>query len=118
MQMYLQDYDEKFPQADSWTERIYPYYKNYNVAKCPTISSVNNAQYGYAYNDKIAGVSLSKIKNPAIGSLIYDSSNLQKSAHDAFTSLPVPGRHGNGNNIAYQDGHVKLVLSTGSSSGR
>lgn len=26
MQMYVQDNDDKFPQADSWTERIYPYY--------------------------------------------------------------------------------------------
>ena len=117
VQMYVQDYDDNFPVADKWTERIYPYYKNYNITRCPSVSTTDNGQYGYAYNDKIAGVNLGKIKNPAIYSLIYDSSNLQKNAHDAFTSLPVPARHGNGNVVTYVDGHVKLVPLSGSSGG-
>ncbi len=117
VQMYVQDYDDKFPIADSWADRTYPYFKNYNVTRCPSVSATDKGKYGYAYNDKIAGVRYAKIKNPAISPLIYDSSNLQKSAHDAFTSLPVPARHGNGNVVAYQDGHVKLVRSSGSTSG-
>ena len=111
MLMYSQDYDENFPKADHWSEKIFSYYKNDSSTKCPSVSNDKNGQYGIAYNDKVAGMNLSKIKNPAQGILLYDSSNLKKDAHDAVTSLPVPGRHSKGNNQCFQDGHAKSVLT-------
>jgi prepilin-type processing-associated H-X9-DG protein len=39
----------------------------------------------------------------------YDSTNLIRSASDAESSLPNPGRHAGRNNVSYADGHARSV---------
>lgn len=82
---------------------------------CPAVSNRHDDKYGYAYNDAVAGRNLqgkklSAMPNAATTPLLYDSTNLAKSAHDALTSLPKPGRHGGHNFILYCDGHVEAVV--------
>lgn len=81
---------------------------------CPEVSNRHDSNYGYAYNDllsqrKLNGKKLQEMPNAAKTPLLYDSSNLGKSAHDAFVSLPRSGRHGGRNNVLYCDGHVDAV---------
>ena len=88
-------------QADEWMH-------------CPTVSNRKDANFGYAFNDALAGrklngKSLAEMPDAAKTPLVFDSSVLTKSAHDAQQSLPRPGRHGGRNNILYCDGHIDTV---------
>jgi prepilin-type processing-associated H-X9-DG protein len=101
------------PPADKWMENdeIASKIQKEEWLHCPQVSNRHDTVYGYAYNDAIAGKQLNgkklnEMPNAASTPLLYDSSNLTKSAHDAFTSLPKPGRHGGKNNVLYCDGHV------------
>ena len=82
---------------------------------CPAVSNRHDEKFGYAYNVTIAGMSLGgkeKLKDLPKASetpLLYDSTNLAKSAADAVTTLPKPGRHNGANNILYLDGTVKAA---------
>ena len=82
---------------------------------CPAVSNRHDAKFGYAYNLSIAGMSLgtkeklSQLPKASETPLLYDSTNLAKSASDKFTSLPKPGRHNGANNILYLDGTIKSV---------
>ena len=81
---------------------------------CPTISNRKDNNYGYAYNDALAGKKLNgkklaEMPDAAKTPLVFDSSTFSKNAHDALTSLPRPGRHGGRNNILYCDGHIETV---------
>lgn len=82
---------------------------------CPAVSNRHDDKFGYAYNSSIAGMSLggkeklSDLPKASETPLLYDSTNLVKSATDNFTSLPKPGRHNGANNILYLDGAIKSV---------
>ncbi len=82
---------------------------------CPAVSDRKDDRYGYAYNDtlvgrRLNGKKLAEMPGAATTPLVYDSSNLAKSAHDAATSLPRPGRHAGRNNILYCDGHIEAAV--------
>ena len=82
---------------------------------CPAVSNRHDVKFGYAYNLSIAGMSLGgkeKLKDLPKASetpLLYDSTNLAKSAADNFITLPKPGRHNGANNVLYLDGTIKAV---------
>ena len=82
---------------------------------CPAVSNRHDAKFGYAFNASLAGMSLgtkeklSQLPKASETPLLYDSTNLSKSASDKFTSLPKPGRHNGANNILYLDGTIKSV---------
>ncbi len=114
--LYAQDWDA-LPPAAGWennNDLISKVRKN-QWLHCPAVSNGHDNNYGYAYNDKIAGKSLgdkSSLKEMPDASkmpLLYDSTNLSKNAHDSFTSLPKPGRHHGHDNVLYLDGHVGQV---------
>jgi hypothetical protein len=127
MQMYAQDYDDRFPLATSWMDGTVPYSENGGVKdkavfQCPTVTAVQPNDFGYAYNSKLAGKPQSKITAPALTQLVYDSSKLQRNASDVVTSLPSPARHrtrgmrrnpGRVNIMGYADGHAKAVSERG-----
>ena len=66
---------------------------------------------GYAFNAALGHKDPEKLGAPATTVLLYDSINPNKGASDFVTSLPQPGRHEGKNNVAYADGHVKVVES-------
>ncbi len=128
MLMYAQDYDDHLPPAATWMDATSTYADNggtkeKQVFRCPTVLVANPAGFGYAYNTKLAGRPLAKIANTAQSQTLYDSTNLERNASDAVTSLPSPGRHrgrrfpprrNSGFNImGYADGHAKAVSDKG-----
>ena len=113
--MYTQDYDETLPLAKTWVDSTYPYNKNYDVYRCPSLKKDSPEVYGYAFNSKLSGILMKKITSPNTTTMIYDSSALSKNASDAVTSLPTPPRHPRGNNIGYADGHAQRSSPTGMS---
>jgi len=108
------DGNGSLPAAEKWmdNDEIASKVQKDEWFHCPDVSNRHDDRYGYAYNDAIAGhqtngKKLKEMADAARTPLLYDSSNLGKSAHDAFASLPKPGRHGGRNNILYCDGHVE-----------
>ena len=113
------EFNDSLPPAAAWeansdlTSRI----PHDEWLHCPIVSSGHDTKFGYAYNDAVAGKrlnlkgkSLKTLPNAATTPLLYDSTNLNKNAHDAFSSLPKPGRHSGRNNILYLDGNVAPVV--------
>ena len=110
--------NDKLPEAANWedntdlTSRI----PQDEWLHCPAVSDRHDAHFGYALNEMLAGKKLNlngkplkTLPNANTTPLLYNSTNLNKNAHDAAKSLPKPGRHGGRNNILYLDGHVAAI---------
>jgi len=106
MLMYAQDYDEQLPIADRWCAATWPYIRNREIHHCPA----DDAAFSYAYNYKLSRQALDGAEEPARTIALYESEIGRGDAFDwpdyPGTSLPVPGRHEEGNNYAWADGHV------------
>ena len=127
MQMYSQDYDERYPLAAGWMDRVVPYSGNGGVKdkltlQCPTVQAVHPGDYGYAYNSDLSGKLQSKVVAAALTQMVYDSTHMERSASDRVASLPSPARHrtramrrngGRANIMGYADGHAKAVSDKG-----
>ncbi len=111
-EMYATDYDRRLNPAATWMDLLYPYVKNDYVYRCPTLSGTDPKAYGYAYNRLVSKRLLTNVPEPDSTPLAYDSNQLIRSAFDDVTSLPHPGRHNGGNNIAFVDGHVNWIRDT------
>lgn len=112
-QQYAQDWDA-LPPAAGWgrNEELISKVKRDEWLHCPAVSNRHDANYGYAYNEAVSTISLKGKRLDAFPDashtpLLYDSTDLSKSAHDRFLSLPRPGRHAGKNNVLYLDGHVE-----------
>lgn len=112
------EFNDSLPSAADWgantdfTSRI----PQDEWLHCPLVSNGHDTKFGYAYNDAIAGKKLNlkgkplkTMPNAATTPLLYDSTDLKKNAHDAFSSLPKPGRHSGRDNVLYLDGSVAPV---------
>jgi prepilin-type processing-associated H-X9-DG protein len=113
--MYTQDWDA-LPPAANWLENedLTSKVRQDEWLHCPAVSNRHDDKYGYAYNESVAGRALNhkplkEMPDAGKTPLVYDSTKLNKNAHDAVTSLPKPGRHSGRNNILYCDGHVEAV---------
>ena len=107
IRMYAQDYDEQFPMSANWMDATAIYNKDESVFHCPTAGR-DAAVYGYAYNSAMKAKQSKDIDDPRTTLLLYDSSTLERNANDLEgASEPQPGRHRNGNNEAWADGHAK-----------
>lgn len=113
--MYLQDYNEIMPPSSGWMDRVQPYTHGSIAPEknptfhCPSIWKQDPEIFGYAYNKGLDRKRLNTVSVMTETAILYDSSNLIRNASDAGTSLPVPGRHTQRNNICYVDGHVQAV---------
>jgi prepilin-type processing-associated H-X9-DG protein len=99
MLMYCQDYDEVYPPADDWQDRVYPYVKNESIFVCPKSGL---GRESYEYNPVVSARSLMTVQSPATSAMLWDK---------GFPSGKGP--HKGGWNVAFCDGHVKLVLASG-----
>lgn len=93
--MYYADYDDRFPDAGNWQDKVDPYLKNPQLFVCPA-SWLGDASY--VYNPVLGGRSLQSIPQPEISPMLWDA------------GFPVgAGPHIGGWNVALCDGHVKLI---------
>lgn len=104
LMMYAQDYDDRLPPAQRWTEVLYPYVKNESVFKCPAAPEL---ECGYAYNRVLSMKLMRQVQSPAEAVSLFDSTIGKKNVADNGASWPSPGRHDGGSNCAFMDGHVK-----------
>lgn len=112
VRMYVEDYDERLPPATAWMDLMKPYIKREDVFHCPNVSKDGESAYGYAYNKKLSLLPLDKLDVPFTTIMLYDSSDLSRSAADLVSSLPNPPRHRHSNNLSYADGHVNRTKPT------
>ena len=104
------------PPAEKWMENdeIASRVQKNEWFHCPQVSNQHDEKFGYAYNAALAnlglnGKKLAEMPNAAHTVLLYDSSNLGRSAADKVTSLPAQGRHSGHNNVLFCDGHIEAV---------
>jgi hypothetical protein len=106
-EMYVQDYDDYFPQRQTWNEAIYPYTKNLNVLLCPL--EINRTLPSYALNASLNLYKYKDIATPAQTPMIFDAIPGKNRA--GWTEiLPSPPRHFGADIIGFVDGHAKAVL--------
>ncbi len=116
MSMYAQDWGG-LPPAANWASNsdFISRVPHNSELHCPAVSNGHDNKFGYAYNTAVAGRSLGmlssikQMKGASKTPLLYDSSNLSASASDAFSSLPIPGRHQGRDYVLYLDGHIEAV---------
>lgn len=107
---YAQDHDEILPPADKWIDEIMPYLHNEEVFKCP---GTPDRAYGYAFNTAFSKMPLARIDNPTEAIVVFESNLGIRNAHGKPTEVPRPGRHNDGNNFGYVDGHCKWLRNGG-----
>jgi hypothetical protein len=127
-ELYSQDYDQTLPKAVAWMDAVTPYVKGQLELRCPVVRASDPKGFGYAFNSALSGVKTAKIAAPTTTAVVYDSTDKESNASDAFTSLPAPPRHsapgGRGavkrpsqfNIVLYADGHVRFLSADGSTS--
>lgn len=120
VRIYSVDYSERLPPADRWMDRIAAYNTQERRLHCPALSKPGEDRFGYAMNSTVAGKQQADFDAPEKTPLLYDSTNPTRSASDALTSLPKPGRHQmregregpmrQGNNVGYLDGSARFLV--------
>jgi len=123
-----------------WWQALDPYMKNSQILKCPSQSNNNvpAISYGCSFSNLMIdsgggtgprGTSLGAITAPADalmfgetegdnGSQIYYYYSLRRYAHPytganmTNNGIPTPGRHNEGNNVLFCDGHSKWVKTS------
>jgi prepilin-type processing-associated H-X9-DG protein len=110
---YVQDYDEKLPPANKWSEVVFPYVQSEQAFNCP---AVPGGKGGYAMNNNLTQQNLAKLNNVAQTVSLYETSDLRPNAfgigqqmafrHMSYENQPL------GSNIAYMDGHVQFLPAT------
>src|SRR5258706_4176425 len=101
-------------------DRTFFYIDKERYLDCPAVADISRKSYGYAMNSSVAGMDKAKIDRPEELGIVYDSTNLARSASDQLSSLPKPGRHRTkprkgvpsklGNFIGYVDGSARIFL--------
>ncbi len=122
MRMYADDYEDRYPRAEQWMDSLSFYMEGNHRYHCPTVGRPGRERYGYAMNREAAQQEKSRMASPEKTPLVYDSTNLTRSAFDSAASLPVPGRHRTksrqgtpsrtGNFIGYADGSGRIKLDS------
>jgi prepilin-type processing-associated H-X9-DG protein len=138
MAMYVQDYDESYPQRGQtfghWGYVVQPYIKNYNLFQCPSNPNKNLPATGgpipgtteriprsyaiNAFNHDQHGLSMASIADPAdriiIGESTADWTDYAApwwNNGDNYVGVGFAGHSGN-MNILFYDGHVKAMKPT------
>lgn len=114
--LYAGDHNDHMPLAHNWYMELRAYDKR--DLKCPDVVKDHADAIGYAYDSRLHGVGQEKVSEPSSQPMVFDSSSLAINSADPFTSLPVPSRHKEGNNVAYADGHANTVALLDLKSGR
>jgi prepilin-type processing-associated H-X9-DG protein len=109
---YCMDNDEHMPIADRWCNQTLPYSGSEAVYRCPA----DDAPWSYAMNFKLSRQSMAKVVAPSATIAFFESEPSRRNAWDQYgqpgDSLATPPRHGEFNNFAFADGHVKSMRTS------
>jgi prepilin-type processing-associated H-X9-DG protein len=103
--MYAQDQDEKLP-TEGWPKQLEPYSKNPAIYRCP---GAPDKEIGYAINEKVAGVKLGGLADPAETVLFFESDLAVDIPFGGIDALVEKPRHAGLVVVGFADGHVKAV---------
>jgi len=130
VKQYTQDYDEKFPQEGSttvtnpgWAYLIQPYIKSEQLFQCPsetgtlvpTGATVLDRSITGGFTDYYYNYNLGQLNEAALVSssnTIMNGDGSESAGHYNVTSAPgtpSQGRHFDGANYSFADGHVKWL---------
>jgi len=128
---YIQDYDEHYPavgpngtsgilnNAGGWADSLQSYLKSSQIFQCPSETnayvSANPEQVDYGYNATVAGNSEAAFNNSSNTVLQFEGNQNAGTAQTASsnnTANVYTGRHLDGSNYSFVDGHVKWLQST------
>jgi hypothetical protein len=94
--LYSNEFDGRLPMAVNWMDALEPHLDG--PLRCPKVKG----GYGYAFNDTFSTTPLWKARdNTQV--LIFESTNLERNAHDPAESIPSPGRHKGRSFVVYTD---------------
>lgn len=112
MAMYLDDYEDRFPQATNWNDVLQPYTRQLLASKggnkvwvCP---SAKTEEPCYAMNGLLDSIQRRDVRWPADTVSIFESVP-GKNRAGGKELLPSPPRHPVGRTVGYVDGHVRFV---------
>jgi prepilin-type processing-associated H-X9-DG protein len=106
LMQYLQENDEKMPDATHWVDELMPYVlKDASIFHDP--SALLSQKWGYAFNKNLSGQSFARVGAPENVIAFFESTSDVKNASDTGQSVPAPGRYANGSDFSFVDGHVK-----------
>jgi hypothetical protein len=106
VQMYASSSDDMLPDPARWLDQVRPFIQGPVTLHCPMDSKPGTS---YAMNRNLAGKKLHQIANPALTVMFYESTLHGDSPADLGQTWPKPGRHPEGNLVAYVDGSVRPV---------
>lgn len=113
--LYAADHDGKLPPGPGWVEGLRPFTRRRmeNLAACPLVHRGHPDQFGIAFNEAIAGLSLSSIEDETTP-LAFDSAVLKRGAVAGLDTLPNPPRHPDkkaSNCVSTINGRAHLVFA-------
>jgi len=105
--MYAKSNGDKYPSADGWCDAILPQAGSDRVFRCP--ADLQGSRSDYAFNEKLSGFALSKVKSPARTVLIFESDGgwNQSGGRELMVRHP---RHSGRVIVGFADGHAESVL--------
>jgi len=128
---YAQDYAGRYPPSGpnnssgllgnggGWADSLQGRLKSAEVFQCPdepnAYESAHPEQVDYGYNAALGGRNAASIKNSGDAILLFEGAQqagTAQAASSSNTSQVYIGRHLEGSNYAFVDGHVKWLNST------
>lgn len=122
--MYVEDYDEHFPNGNGWAPQLYSYVKSTGVYKCPDdgtgTPNSNPPVYAVSYgiNDNIcaSNISLASLDGDSKTVLFFEVTNDVVPLLTPWTGTPAVSPSGDGNQQGY-NGPTGSLYATGVPSG-
>jgi hypothetical protein len=106
--LYAQDWDDRFPAANVWSDTTLTYLNNRWKYQCPGRDGGPGPEFGYAFNAEVEGADSKRLAAPSSTVLLFESDDDRwNAAHHYLATMPVPGRHYGVNVFAYADGHAE-----------
>jgi len=107
MQMYVEDNEGRFPEADRWVEALAEYLNDESL-KCPEDDS--EALCSYGMNAALSGRSVGELENPAEIVVFFETATPGDNPVGGAEDVVSPPRHPNGNSYGFADGHAVTLM--------
>jgi prepilin-type processing-associated H-X9-DG protein len=107
--LYADANGNQYPPADTWCDAILKNVGSEKVFLCPSASKGSRCHY--AFNQKLGGLSIARVRNPARTVTIFESDEgwNANGGRELMTQRP---RHGRMWIVGFADGHVELLTES------